>query len=149
MSERKQWCELYSNELEPMDHQIKEFVNNPLWDDLTNHLQQTYNIKPQLFYSGCSMDKGYWKGWNVKYKKGSKALCTLYPKQGYILMLLPLGLKEISQVDTSNLLRDRYMQNLFKQTIPGKTGMSLPVEVKSSKTLQDVKKLIALRYDTR
>ena len=48
----------------------------------------------------------------------------------------------------SNLLQDKYMQNLFKQTKPGKTGMSLPVEVKSSKTLQDVKKLIALRYES-
>jgi len=143
------WYDLYNKEKEPLEYQIKDFVDNPLWEELTTHLQQTYNIKPQLFYSGCSMDKGYWKGWNVKYKKGSKALCTLYPKQGYILMLLPLGLREISQVDISNLLQDKYMQNLFKQAKPGKTGMSLPVEVKSSKTLQDVKKLIALRYDSR
>ena len=141
-----QWCELYPKEHEPLDQQIKDFVNSPLWEELTTHLQQTYNIKPQLFYSNCSMDKGYWKGWNVKYKKGSKSLCTLYPKQGYILMLIPLGLKEISQVDISNLLKDKYMQDLFTRTKAGKTGMSLAVEVKSKKTLNDIKKLIALRY---
>jgi hypothetical protein len=64
-------------------------------------------------------------------------------------MLIPLGLKVISQVDISNILKDKYMQNLFKQTQIGKTGMSLPVEVKSKKTLDDVKKLIALRYDSQ
>ena len=64
-----QWSELFDDEHEPLDNQIKEFVDSPLWDDLANYLHQTYDIHPKLFYSRCSMQKGFWKGWNVKYKK--------------------------------------------------------------------------------
>ena len=80
-----QWSELFDEAHEPLDNQIKEFVDNPLWDELADYLQQTYNVEPKLLYSGCSMQKGFWRGWNVKYKKSGKSLCTLYPKQGYFI----------------------------------------------------------------
>ena len=63
------WSELYGKENEPTCEQIQEYVNTALWGELADYLQQTYNIKPQIEYSGCMMDKGAWKGWNVKYKK--------------------------------------------------------------------------------
>lgn len=66
------WNELFNDGHEPSNNQIKEYVDTPLWDDLADYLQQTYNVKPKLFYSSCSMDKGFWKGWNVKYKKVGK-----------------------------------------------------------------------------
>jgi AraC family transcriptional regulator len=61
------------------------------------------------------MDGGAWKGWNVKYRKGGRALCSLYPKQGYFLALVPYE------------------------------GKSNAFEVSSEDVLQDVKNLIALR----
>mgnify|MGYP002563447014 CR=1 FL=1 len=67
-----QWSELFDDEHEPLDNQIKEFVDSPLWDDLANYLHQTYDVHPKLFYSCCSMQKGFWKGWNVKYKKSGR-----------------------------------------------------------------------------
>ena len=144
-----QWSELYSNGHEPLNYQIKEFVDTPLWDDLANHLQQAYNIQPKLFYSCCSMDKGYWKGWNVKYKKSGKALCTLYPKQGYFVTLIAVGAKEIAEADLLIPLCDEYTQNLYNRTELGTVGKSLAVEVTSENILGDVKNLIALRAGSR
>lgn len=143
-----QWGELYDNGHEPLDNQIKEFVDTPLWDDLANYLQQTYNVKPKSFYSGCSMDKGLWKGWNVKYKKNGKSLCTLYPKQGYFLSLVPIGLREINEVELLMSLCTEYTQNLFKQTVSGHNGKSLAFSVKNEDILHDMKNLIALRADS-
>lgn len=91
-----QWSELYDDRREPLDNLIKEFVDTPLWDDLANYLQQTYNVGPKLFYSCCSMQQGFWKGWNVKYKKSGKALCTLYPKQGYYIALVAVGASSLT-----------------------------------------------------
>ncbi|MCL2699343.1 MAG: DUF3788 domain-containing protein, partial [Defluviitaleaceae bacterium] len=91
-----QWHELFNKEHEPSDNQIKEFVNTPLWDDLADSLRQTYNVKPKLSYSGCAMDSGMWKGWNIKYKKSGKPLCTAYPKQRYLLLLVPIGPREMN-----------------------------------------------------
>lgn len=140
-----QWSELYGDGHQPLDNQIKEYVNTPLWDDLANHLQQTYNVKPILFFSCCSMDRGFWKGWNVKYKKGGKALCTLYPKQGYFIALIAVGAKEIAEADLLIPLFDEYTQNLYRRTEFGTLGKSLPVEITNENILRDVKNLIALR----
>jgi hypothetical protein len=113
-----QWNELFNKENEPTENQIKKFVATPLWDDLTSHLQETYNVKPKYSYSNCSMEKGFWKGWNVKFQKSSKSLCTLYPKQGYFMALIPLE------------------------------GESNSIEVKSKKSLKDVKSMVALRVES-
>ena len=144
-----QWSELWDSEHKPSASQIKEFVDTPLWDDLDNYLKQTYNVKPQLSYSSCSMDKGMWKGWNVKYKKGGKSLCTLYPKQGYILSLVPIGLNEINEAELLMPLCTQYTQNLFKQAGSGHKFISLALVVENEDVLQDMKNLIALRVASR
>jgi len=144
-----QWSELFNVEHEPSDSQIKEFVDIPLWDDLANYLQQTYNVKPKLFYSCCSMQMGLWKGWNIKYKKSGKSLCTLYPKQGYFISLVPIGLREMNEAELQISQCTEYTQNLFNQTITGHNGKSLAFDVKNENILHDVKKLIALRATSR
>ena len=141
----KLWSELFNKEQEPQDEQIREFVNTPLWNELDEYLQQTYAIKPKPAYSGCNMDKGLWKGWNVKYKKKGKALCTLYPKQGYFLALVPIGAKEIPEADVLIQTCGEYMQDLYNSTQAGTFGKSLAVEVTDETILNDMKELIALR----
>jgi hypothetical protein len=113
-----QWYELYNKENEPTENQIKEYVDTNLWDSLTNYIQEMYNVKPKYSFSNCSMDKGNWKGWNVKFQKSSKSLCTLYPKQGYFMALT------------------------FKD------GKSHGIEVKNKKSLEETKKLVALRVES-
>lgn len=140
-----QWSELFDSSRQPANSEIKEFIGIPLWDDLTDYLQQTFKAVPQLFYSGCSMQKGFWMGWNVKYKKSGKALCTLYPKQGYFIALIAVGAKEIAEADLLIPLCDEYTQNLYRQTEYGVFGKSLAVEVTNENILHDVKNLIALR----
>jgi len=146
-SDCMQRSDMWGDGHEPSDRQIKEFVDTPLWDDLANYLQQTYNVKPKLFYSGCSMEKGFWKGWNVKYKKSGKSLCTLYPKQGYFVALIAVGAKEIVEADLLIPLCDEYTQNLYSRTEFGTCYKSLAVEVTSENILRDVKNLIALRVN--
>ena len=114
-----QWYEQHGKEYEPSSDQIREFVTTPLWDDLATHLEQTYNTGPQLSYSCCSMDKGAWKGWNVKYKKSGKALCSLYPKRGYYVALIAIGTKEMAEASLLIPLCDEYFDKM--QTISTNT----------------------------
>ena len=144
-----EWCELWSAEHEPTEKQITEFVGSPLWDELTHYLQETYNIRAKLSYSRCSMDKGAWKGWNVKYKKSGRALCTLYPKQGHFIALLNIGAKERSEADRLIPLCDKYTRELYNRTEAGNLGKSLPMDVTNKKRMRDVKNLVALRAGSR
>lgn len=143
-----QWSELWNKEHEPSDAQIKEYVETPLWQDLTDYLQQTYHVKPKLFYSRCSMENGFWKGWNVKYQKSGKSLCTLYPKQGYYAALINVGPKEATEAEFLLPLCTEYTQDLYKHAKSGTTGKSLGICVTSEDVLNDVKELVALRANS-
>jgi AraC family transcriptional regulator len=140
-----QWSELFNDAHEPLDSQIKEFVDTPLWDDLANFLQQKYNVQPKLFYSCCSMQKG----WNIKYKKSGKSLCTLYPMQGYFIALVVVGAKEMAEADLLIPVCDEYTQELYRQTRLYIGGKWLMMDVTSENVLRDVKNLIALRVGSR
>jgi len=140
-----QWHELFNHTQEPSDSEIEKFVAAPLWGDLDHYLRQTYNVQPKLFYSNCAMDKGMWKGWNAKYKKSGKSLCTLYPKQGYFLALMPVGIRDMDEAELLMPLCTAYTQTLFKQSVSGHHGKSLAFEVRDEGILNDMKRLIAIR----
>ena len=140
------WNELFGKETEPSNEQLEEFVATPLWSDLADHLRKTYNTQPKLSYSGCNMDGGSWKGWNVKYKKSGKSLCTLYPKQGYFLSLITIAEKDAAEADLLIPICCDYVKTLYDRTEFRKNyGKMLGIEVTSEEILRDVKELIALR----
>lgn len=139
------WSEQYDSVHKPTDENIREFVNNDLWQELNSYLQETYNALPQMTYSGCSMQRG----WNVKYKKRNKSLCTLYPMPGYFIVLVVIGIRDINEAEFLMPICSEYTQNLFKQTISGYGGKWIMIDVKSKDILDDVKKMIALRANSR
>lgn len=140
-----QWSERFNAEQEPTEQQITDFISNPLWLELENHLKETYKVKPKIAYSGCSMGEGYWKGWNVKFKKSGKALCTIYPKQGYFVAMVSFSAKELDDADELIQLCDEYTRNKYQGSKSSKLGKSTSYEVTNEKILQDIKELVALR----
>ena len=92
--------EVFNKENQPTDAEIKSFVGTELFSDLDNYLRESYKVKPKLAYSGCAMDNNIWRGWNIKYQKSGKSLCTIYPQQGYFLALVPGKPFEVRNDDT-------------------------------------------------
>ncbi|MDR1674241.1 MAG: DUF3788 domain-containing protein [Oscillospiraceae bacterium] len=145
-----QWYDLFDKEHEPTVSEVSEFIAAPLWSELADYMRQTYNAEPNLSYSSCAMDGGIWKGWNVKYKKSGKSLCTLYPKQGYFLLLIAVSVKDIPEADLLAPLFGDYVKNLYNTAEVGKNyGKMLGLEVTDEEILRDVKKLIELRVRPR
>jgi lincosamide nucleotidyltransferase A/C/D/E len=142
------WNELFDREKEPSEIQIREYVNTPIFDDLDGYLQQTYKVKPKRAYSNCNMDNGMWKGWNVKYQKSGKSLCTLYPKQGHLQLLVPVGAREMSEAELLIPLCTEYTQELWKRS-GGADYKSMAFEVRDDSVLHDVKSLIDIRVKTK
>ena len=139
------WCELYGKDNQPTNENIAGFIDSDLWLDFNSYLQQTYSTQPNISYSDCSMDKGFWKGWNVKYKKSGKALCTLYPKLGYFISMVVVGSKEVPEADFMIPTFSEYMRNLYNDTKFHMGGKWLSVDVTDSDILSDVNSLVALR----
>ena len=81
--------EKFEKDNQPSEAEIRDFANTGLLDDMDSHMRDMYKVKPKYAYSSCAMDKNIWRGWNIKYQKSGKSLCTLYPQHGYFMALVP------------------------------------------------------------
>ena len=135
------WNVLYSNEKSPSLEQVTEYINNPLWIDFNNRIQSAYRIEPCVEHSCCSMQAG----WNIKYKKGGKSLCTLYPMQGYFIALVVVGSHELMEAEFLMPQCSDYVQTVFKNTKTGNGQKWLMLDVRDRGIMDDVFRLINLR----
>lgn len=135
------WYQLYDESNQPTWENIKEYVNNELWDELCTFIQNAYEVSPRIEYSKCSMQKG----WNIKYKKRGKSICTLYPEKGFFIVLIVIGEKEQSESELVIPSCNAYIQNLYEETPFSCGGRWLMIEVKDKSTLEDVFKFIQVR----
>jgi len=135
------WSGLYTAENRPAPEEISAFIGNDLWREMNDFLQRTYGVEPQMAYSGCSAQPG----WNVKYKKGGKSLCTLYPMEGGFIALVVIGAREEAEAGLLMPLCSGYTQELFRQTPFSAGGRWLMMNVTGKEVLEDAKNLIKLR----
>ncbi len=141
MLKKKELWDKTNGAQKPTITTISSYVNSPLFDELCKHLETEYQSKPLLEYSRCSMQYG----WNVKYKKAGRTLCTLYPMGGYFIALVVIGDREMTELELMLPYFTEYFQQLYYET---KTGMGqkwLMLNVTDEGVLVDVKQCIAIR----
>lgn len=135
------WNVLYSNVTPPTWEQITEYIGSPLWAEFNERIQFTYRTRPSMEYSRCSMQAG----WNIKYKKGGKSLCTLYPMQGYFIALVVVGGHELMGAELLMPQCSDYVQTVFKNTKTGNGQKWLMLDVRDREIMDDVFSLVNLR----
>lgn len=96
----------------PTLDEIGAYVNNPVWDQFCSEIKTAYACSEKIEYSACSLERG----WNVKFKKAGKALCTIYPKEAYFTVMVVVGPKEKESVEA--ILPDctPELQEIYRQT---------------------------------
>lgn len=134
------WQMQYDPQQQPSCQQMGQWIQNSLWQEFCHTIETQYAIAPHFSYSKCSM----MPGWNIKYKKSGKALCTLYPQKGYFYCLLVIGNKEQPEADLLLPTLSPAMQELYRNT-PNKNGRWLLIPIANRTMMQDAEKLIALR----
>ena len=134
----------FSSDKEPLWQDFENFIGNNLWTKFNVYIKEAYKIQPNVNYSVCSAQRG----WNVKYKKGGKALCTLYPEKGYFIALIVIGEKEEFAVNAMLPAFTQYTQNLYANTAAmKKMGRWLMVNVTDENILKDVIALINIKAE--
>ena len=136
-----EWIKLYGPDRRPGADEIARYINSPLWDEMNHFLQKNYETHPDYSYSSCSGQPG----WNVKYQKAGRSLCTLYPMDGYFIALVVIGAKEQTEAELIMPMCDKYTQQLFSNTAFSMDGRWLMVAVTSETILEDVERLIQIR----
>lgn len=140
-----EWSNLYGPSSQPTLDEISEYVNHDLWQDLNLFLQNTYHIQPKLVYSQCSMQRG----WNLKYQKSGRSLCTLYPMENYFIALIVIGNKEMHEAELLMPLCSKYTQALYQKTASSTGGRWLMINITDRPILDDVINLLQIRARTK
>lgn len=135
------WNERYPMGTRPTEEEIANYINSPLWRELCCFVEENWSSVPSVEYSRCSGAPG----WNVKYKKGSKAICTLYPNEGYYTCMISVGRKQTEETEILLLSCTKYLQELYSNADLFNGGRWLMIDVTSPEILDDVKELIKVR----
>lgn len=130
----------------PTYDDICQYISEParvLWQDINSFIQQEYKASPKIAYSKCSGKPG----WNVKYKKSNKSLCTLYPeKEGFVaLLVIPLRLLPVIEAVEEEFETD--VLEVIRSAKPFNGTLWLMIQVDKASVLENAKKLLLIKHD--
>lgn len=135
------WHELFPVDREPTMDDIADYIANPLWDAFTAFIDEAYGARPRIEYSRC----GGAPGWNVKYKARGRALCTVYPHDGFFICMVSVGSKEKDEAEALMHRADPHVRALYERSADSSMGRWLMMEVTSEPILRDAEALMLLR----
>ena len=135
------WNMAWPEQVKPSLDDIAGWVGSSLFLELRDWIAETYGVEPSIEFSRCSMDRG----WNVKYKKGTKALCACYIRREYFTCMVTLGRKPLHSLEALLSSFPENFQKLYQDTPPFNSGKWLVIDVKSPEQLEDIKRLILLK----
>lgn len=130
----------------PTIQELSLYINNPIFLELYQYIIKEYQVVESIEYS-----KDTWlKGWNIKFRKTGKSLCVIYPKVGYITVLVVVSKKEKQQVETLIPHFSDDLQKLYKETKEGMNQRWLMFDIYEHNDFYlDMLKLIQIRRDSR
>jgi len=135
------WDVVWPQQMKPALSDIEAWVKNPLLEELMAWMGGTYGAEPSVEFSKCSLDKG----WNIKYKKGSKSLCVLYVRAGWFTAMVTLGAKQVAELEVLLPTFSPSFRKLYEKTPLFNGGKWLSVDVKEPEQLEEVRRLILMK----
>ncbi len=138
--------------LDKMNKPTEEMILSYFDDDtqrryihLIDYIKTNFQAKPDIAYSICSGKPG----WNIKYKKGGKAVFTLYPENDCFTVLIVLNNEKMNLFDILENEFSVYMNQLYEKTTIFNGTKWLMIRVTSNEILQDVKNLISMKMQKK
>ena len=126
----------------PAIEEISEYIRNPVFMQFCQDIRSTYKCNEKIEYSACSWEKG----WNIKFKKAGKTLCTIYPREYYFTVMIVVGKKEKASVETMLPECTVELQKIYNQTQEGNGQRWLMIDLEDKEGLyNDLLRLIRIR----
>lgn len=126
----------------PSMEDMSDYINNPLWETFCDHMKETYRKDPCFEFSKCSWEYG----WNAKFKKGSKSLCTVYPRENYFTVMIVIGKKEKECFEEMLPTFCNAIQEIYEETEEGNGQRWLMIDLEDEDTTYfDVLKILEIR----
>lgn len=135
------WSQLFPMDRKPSPEELDQYADNPLWPELRRYLKDAYGAEPRADYSRCGLEPG----WNVKFRKGSKSLTTVYFRPGYVTAMVSVAPKDEDAAERVLLTCTEETRALYRNTASSKMGRWLMMDLTSPEILEDIKALLSLR----
>lgn len=131
--------------IRPTLDEVGDYVKNKLFLQFCNEIKNTYQCSEKIEYSSSSMEPG----WNIKFQKSGRALCTIYPKEGYFTAMVVIGKKEKEAAEAALLEGTARLREIYEQTreCNGQKWLMIDLE-DDSQICQDVLRLVAIRRNS-
>jgi len=109
----------------------------PLWKEVVEFLRERYSAKEDFLFYGEKY------GWALRFRKGGKALASVYPTPGGFTVQVVLPAKDVEKSESLKL--GRHVRQIIAKAHPYPEGRWLFVPIKSAKDVRDIQELIALK----
>ena len=134
--------DLMDKKYHPSLEEISEYIGCPMFLRFCSELKETYKCSEQIEFSSCSMERG----WNIKFKKSGKSLCTIYPRESYFTVMVVVGRKEKAFVEAILEECTPQLREIYHQTKDGNGQRWLMLDLEDCEAMyQDILRLIAIR----
>lgn len=143
MEERKEitWAETFPKGEMPSIEDIAKYIESPLFRRLCNFLETEFSCKSKIEFSCCSMQPG----WNMKYRKSGRPVCTIYPEKGHFFCMISTNQKMQPDADLFLTGCGKYLQKLSENTPALNGGKWLMIDVTDEEILRETMELAAIR----
>lgn len=131
----------------PLYDEIFDYISEPardLWQDINSFIQQEYKVFPKITYSKCSAKPG----WNVKYKKSGKSICTLYPEKDGFVVLVVILLELVPEIESRSEEFNPELIDIIRFAKPFNGTLWLMIQVNNNSILNNLKQLLLLKHIT-
>ncbi len=126
----------------PTLQEIGGFINNTVFLQFCARIKATYHCIEKIEFSSCSWENG----WNVKFRKSGKSLCTVYPRDGYFTVLVVIGEKQKEAVEAVLQECTLELRELYDQTKSGNGQKWLMIDIEDKEEMYaDLFRLIEIR----
>lgn len=133
--------DIMNKNYEPSLPEIIQFNNGERFVKLLTYISDKYKTKATIKYSGCSA----MPGWNIKYKKSGKALCTIYPRKGNFTVLIVLTQNDNEWFKDNDF--SEYVVNKYESSGMLNGTRWVMIDVTSDEILNDVMKIMKLKTE--
>lgn len=126
----------------PTADDMGKYINNPLFDQFCTEMKEKYKCKEKMEFSACSWEPG----WNLKFKKSGKNLCTIYPRESYFTVLVVIGRNEKEAVESVLPDCSAQVREIYRETKEGNGQKWLMLDLEDENAVyRDALRLIEIR----
>jgi len=132
---------IHNSTLAPSFDEITGYINLPvraIWMDLNAFIQETFRAAPKITYSTCAGKPG----WNVKYQKSGKSICTLYPDKDCLIALVVIKVEMAEMLKCAQPALHPLILNMIHTGKPFNNTFWLMIPLEDQAVLESLKDLL-------